>query len=245
MIDGGGFADMTAFDLGAKVVAPYLRRRKIMAVDTLVLSHPNSDHMNGLIYIADHFNVKELWTNGEPRSTLGYQALMASVHTHRIQLPAFRHLARRHTIAGVEIRLLYPLQDFLSRRSAERWRDTNNNSLVVQLIYGRHAFLFPGDITRRAEAELVATSGADVRSDVLIVPHHGSKSSSSSIFLDAVKPRIAVVSARDRGKRRHPHPKVVDRYRRRNCRLFYTESQGAIRFISDGRRMRVSPFVKD
>ena len=144
LIDGGGFADLSGFDPGARVLAPYLRRRKIMTVDTLVLSHPNSDHMNGLIYIAEHFNVQQLWTNGEPRATLGYRLLMDSADAHRIRTPDFSDLAGRHTLGGVQVRVLYPLTDFLSRRAAERWRDTNNNSLVVQLIFGRPCISLPG-----------------------------------------------------------------------------------------------------
>lgn len=244
LIDGGGFADITAFDMGARVLAPYLRRQKIMTVDTVVLSHPNSDHLNGLIHICGNFNVKQLWTNGEAHPTLGYRLLIENAAANRIRSPDFRSLARRHACGGVQIRILYPPPDFLSKRVNESWRDTNNNSLVLQLLYGDHSFLFPGDITRKAEAELVARSGSEVQSTVLVVPHHGSKSSSSPAFVSAVKPEVAIVSARDSGKGRHPHPTVADRYRRHHCRLFLTEKHGAIRLISDGEELRVEPFVK-
>jgi competence protein ComEC len=245
LVDGGGFADLTVFDCGERILAPFLRKRKILALDTLLLSHPNSDHMNGLIYMADHFNVKELWTNGEPRNTLGYRMLMDSARTHRIRTPAFDKLDRQIAIGGVTVRLLYPPPDFMARRATERWRDTNNNSLVLQLVFAEHSFLFPGDITRKAEAELVRISTPRLQSTVLVVPHHGSNTSSSPDFLKAVQPRIAIVSARDRGKNRHPHPSVVDRYRRHECRLLYTEKQGAIRLVSDGHRLKVMPFVKE
>ena len=245
LIDGGGIADIGAFDPGARVLAPYLRQRKIMTVDTLVLSHPNSDHMNGLIFIADHFNVKQLWTNGEPVNTTGYRLLLQSAAVNRIEMPDFRSAAGRMSIGGVEVRLLYPPPDFLSRRSEDRWRTSNNNSLVVQLIYGKHSFLFPGDITRKAEADLTARCGPDLRSTVLIVPHHGSGNSSSAAFLAAVAPRLAIVSARDRGRGLHPHPTVVERYRKRNCRLLRTEIHGAIRLVSDGRHLKVDPFVPE
>ena len=245
MLDGGGFADITAFDPGARVLAPYLRKRKIMTIDTLILSHPNSDHMNGLIYIANHFNVNDLWTNGEPRGTRGYKMLKQSALKNRIRTPRYKNIDRETSIGGVTVNLLYPPTDFLARRNRERWRNTNNNSLVVQLIHKDHSFLFPGDITHRAEAELVRICGSRLRSTVLVVPHHGSKTSSSPMFLSAVKPQIAIVSARDWGRRRHPHPTVIDRYHKRNCRLLFTEQQGAVRLISDGYRLRVEPFVKE
>ena len=245
LLDGGGFADIAVFYPGARLVAPYLRRRKILTVDTLLLSHPNSDHMNGLIYIADHFNVKELWTNGEPRGTLGYRMLMNSARIKQIKTPAFETLDRQLSIGGVMVRLLYPPPGFLAKRESERWRNTKNHSLVVQLIYKNHAFLFPGDITRRAEAELVRSCGAQLQSTVLIVPHHGSKTSSSAVLLSTVAPEIAIVSARGRGKRRHPHPSVVERYRKHQCRMFSTEELGAIRLISDGQRLKVEPYVEE
>jgi competence protein ComEC len=245
LVDGGGFADISAFDSGERVLAPFLRGRKIMTVDTLLLSHPNSDHMNGLIYIADHFNVRELWTNGEPRDTLGYRMLMDSARAQRVRTPEFEKLHRQVSIGGVSARLLYPPPDFLARRETEPWRDTNNNSVVLQLVFGDHSFLFPGDITRRAEVELVRACAARLKSTVLVVPHHGSRTSSSRVFLNAVTPRVAIVSARDRGRNRHPHPSVVDRYKRHGCRLLCTERQGAIRLISDGKRLQVIPFVKE
>ena len=74
LYDGGGFSDNRLFDMGRRVVAPVLWRRKISTVDILVLSHPNADHLNGLIYIADHFNVRELWTNGDVQHDPGVWA---------------------------------------------------------------------------------------------------------------------------------------------------------------------------
>ena len=76
LIDGGGYTDNALFDIGARVVAPFLWDRKILTVDTLVLTNPNSDHLNGLLYIADYFNVREVWTNGQCAPTRGYRRFM-------------------------------------------------------------------------------------------------------------------------------------------------------------------------
>jgi competence protein ComEC len=84
LIDGGGFSDNAIFDMGARVIAPFLWRKKIKTIDTLVLSHPNSDHLNGLIFIAQHFNIKNIWTNNEAKATLGYRLLPKSICTCRI-----------------------------------------------------------------------------------------------------------------------------------------------------------------
>ena len=76
LIDGGGFSGNSTFDVGARIVAPLLWHKKIRTVDTLILSHPNSDHLNGLLYIAEHFNVKQIWTNSQISNTLGFRKFM-------------------------------------------------------------------------------------------------------------------------------------------------------------------------
>ena len=235
---------MSSFDLGRSVLAPFLWRRKILSLDMLVLSHPNSDHMNGLIPIAEIFDVGALLTNGEPRPTDGYRMLMETAAAKSIRRPEFRRCAREQVIGGVTCRVLYPPPDFLARRAVDRWRSTNNNSVVVQLIFGGHSFLFPGDIMEPAEEELVRTAGDSLRSTVMVVPHHGSRSSSSDEFLAAAAPRWAIVSARDSGRGRHPHESVLERYRRRGCTLYCTERHGAIRIRTDGRQLRIEPYVR-
>ena len=100
LVDGGGFADNAVFDIGQRVLAPLLRRKKILTVDTLVLTHPNSDHLNGLIYIADRFAVKQIWSNGEKRDTLGYRRLQEVLDRRSVRHIAYARLPRKHRIAG-------------------------------------------------------------------------------------------------------------------------------------------------
>lgn len=243
LIDGGGFSDNQSFDMGARVIAPFLRRKKIRTVDTLVLSHPNSDHLNGLIYIARHFNVKTVWTNGETRDTLGYKEFKEIIDSRHIDFPDFRHLPRKQPINGVEFLFLYPPPDFLARKAAEKWRSTNTNSVVLKVSFGDRTFLFPGDIEARAEKELVDLAGADLACDVLLVPHHGSRSSNSRTFLSQVRPGIAVISVGWKNRFRFPHATVLQAYQKNGCRIFRTDQNGAVRFTTDGDRLTVKPFI--
>jgi competence protein ComEC len=244
LIDGGGYSDNSVFDMGARVIAPFLWRHKIRTIDTLILSHPNSDHLNGLIFIAQHFNVKTIWTNGESKTTLGYKRLRKIVAAKHLNLPAFKQMPRKQLINGVEFLFLYPPADFLDKkRAGQKWRNTNNNSLVIKVSFGRVSFLFPGDITAEAEKELVRLSGADLACDVLLVPHHGSRTSSSRIFLSEVKPDVAVISAGWKNRFRFPHATVLDAYRKRGCRILRTDHNGAIIFTTDGNRLRAQPFI--
>jgi competence protein ComEC len=245
LIDGGGFSDNSVFDVGAGIIAPYLWRQKIRSIDLLVLSHPNSDHLNGLLFIAEHFNVKELWTNGEPRRTFGYRELMRIARENRIHRPEFPELPRRRRINGVLLEMLYPPRDFNGRRKVEKWRDSNNNSMVLRVSLGRHSFLFPGDIMRRAEQELVALRGTRVQSTVLMAPHHGSRSSSCRSFLEAVAPRMVVISAGWQNRFGFPHANVLKRYISRGCRLWRTDRNGAVLFRTDGSELTAKAFVVD
>lgn len=243
LADGGGFSDNTVFDVGARVIAPFLWRKKIKSVDTLILSHPNSDHLNGLIYIARHFSVKNIWTNNEARKTAGYRQFMDVIAEKKITLSSFQQMPRAYEIKGVKLKILYPPKDFLDKRKNDVWRTSNNNSLVIKAIFGAKSFLIPGDILARAEKELVTVAGEALKSTVLLAPHHGSISSSTEQFLEKVQPKIVVISAGWKNPFNFPHPSVLARYSGRGCRIFRTDLLGAIKFTTDGNTLEITPFL--
>ena len=246
LVDGGGVADLTAFDVGAQVVAPFLWRRKIATVDTLILTHPNSDHLNGLLFIADNFNVKSVWTNGESRPLPGYQKLMRTALERGMAVPRWADLPRDSTVKGAALEVLYPPGDFRERLQVDRWRqDENNNSLVTRVALGEVSVLIPGDIMRPAEKELVALAGDRLKSTVLIAPHHGSRTSSSEEFLAAVAPQAVFISCADRPGSGLPHPQTLERYAARKASIYRTDRNGAVQLTTDGRRYRIEPTVEN
>jgi len=244
LIDGGGFADNSAFDVGAVIVAPLLWRKKIRTVDTLILSHPNSDHLNGLIYIAGHFHVKKVWTNSETQNTLGYKKFMEVIKNKKIVLPSFADMPQIHWINGVKVDFLYPPTGFLKRKEREKWRNTNNNSLVVKISMGSTSFLFPGDIMAAAEKELVSLAGRKLNSTVLIAPHHGSRSSSSAAFLGEVNPEVIVVSSGRQSRFKLPHPATLNKYQQLGSSIFRTDINGAVSLSTDGQHLAIEPFIE-
>jgi competence protein ComEC len=243
LIDGGGFADNSAFDVGAAIVAPLLWRKKIRTVDALILTHPNSDHLNGLIYIARHFHVKKVWTNSEAQNTLGYKNFMEVIKNKRIDLPSFADMSQNHWINGVKLDFLYPPTGFLKRREKEKWRNTNNNSLVVKVSMGSTSFLFPGDIMAAAEKELVGIAGRKLNSTVLIAPHHGSRSSSSTVFLGEVNPDVIVISSGRQNRFKLPHPATLNKYQQHGSSIFRTDLNGAVSLSTDGQQLEIKPFI--
>ncbi|MBW1846364.1 MAG: DNA internalization-related competence protein ComEC/Rec2 [Deltaproteobacteria bacterium] len=245
LIDGGGFSDNSYFDIGERVVGPFLWRKKIKTVDTIILSHPNSDHLNGLIYIAKHFNVKNVWTNGETASTFGYQTFMEVIKEQEINIPVFEKLSRKTILNGVILEIIYPENDFLSKRETDRWRNRNNNSLVLRAKFGSTSIIFPGDLEARAEIDLASIKGNDLKSTILVSPHHGSKSSSSNIFLDKIEPDYVIISSGWRNRFGFPHPKILEKYLERGCKVLRTDLSGAITVTIDGKSVGLETEVQD
>ena len=244
LVDGGGFSDNRLFDMGQRVVAPVLWRKKIATVDILVLSHPNADHLNGLIYIARHFNVRELWSNGDVNTTKGYGVLMAVCRENDIAVRTMDASTGKTIIGPVTLTVLHPSAGFLSQPDDIDQENRNNGSLVVKATMGETAFLLTGDIEARAESQLVKRAGRDLASTVLFAPHHGSRTSSSPDLVAAVGPAVVVISAGAGNRFGFPHAEVMDRYRLAGDRILCTGTHGAISMRSDGKTVRVKPFTE-
>ena len=220
LIDGGGFSG-SDFDVGERVVAPFLLRSKIVRIDTLVLTHPESDHMNGLLYIAEHFGPKEFWYNGENLNCPSFRKLMALLEAKNIRRRTPGELREGREISGALIEILHPVEGFLSRKS-------NDNSLVMRVSSGGTSFLFTGDLEAVGEQQLVSRSGAKLKSGVLLAPHHGSRTSTSKPFLDAVNPEICIISSGKNNPFGFPSQEVLKRLRKAGCRILRVDEVGAI-----------------
>jgi competence protein ComEC len=244
LIDGGGFYDNNSFDVGERITAPILWRKKIKTVDTLMLTHPDSDHLNGLLYISQHFNVKTIRTNHEPADTWGYQQLQDIALEKEIHTPTFTERHRRFEIGGVQVRILYPPEDFLKKKERESWRDHNANSMVIQLKMGEFSCLFTGDIRARSETELIALKDDDLKSNILIAPHHGSKTSSTPKFIDSVNPETVIFCSGWNNRFNLPNEQVVNRYQQRDIQIFRTDQNGAIQIRTNGVSTKITPFLK-
>ena len=228
LVDGGGYADNRAFDMGRNVIAPFLRRQKILTVDYLVLTHPSSDHMNGLMHVLRYFHPRVLIWNHDRIETASGRAFVDLVKASAIKAPRFENIQRRMTFDQTVIRIFNPPRDFDQRRLAERWRDVNNNSIVLQIAFGGFSVLMPGDAERPAELEMLQEIGSGLHSTILLVPHHGSRTSSSNAFVQAVAPAIAIVSCGWRNRFGLPHPEVLARYEAIGSRIFRTDINGAV-----------------
>ncbi len=240
LVDGGGFIGQSTFDVGKMIVAPFLWQNKIGTIDTIVVTHPDTDHLGGLLYIAEHFNVKTIWSNGEASDTRHFNDFVDIARQQGINWPAFTALPRQQKIGDVQLDILYPPAHFSDQNPMPGWRDSNNNSLVLRVSLRQASFLFCGDIEKSAEAELLQTAGDNLGSDVIFVPHHGSKTSSTSGLINRVTPDIAVFCAGWQNRYGYPHENVVRRYEDAGCTIYQTGADGAIIMTTKGKEIFVA-----
>ena len=188
LIDGGGLHE-DRFDIGKNVIAPFLWKKKIRRIDTLVLTHPDPDHLKGLNFIASQFSIGQFWDNGFQTESESYLQLKKILGERKIKTQSLDEETPPQMINGVEISFLNPPAWKTTQRKVQNPRDLNNSSLVMKLRFKNVSVLLTGDIGKEAE-ERMLRKGYPLRADILKIPHHGSSSSSSPLFLERVKPYI-------------------------------------------------------
>jgi len=207
LVYDAGPAFRSGGDAGAIAVEPYLRRRGLRRVDVLVASHDDLDHAGGAASIIRSLPVAQLVGSGRALDAYGPVR------------PCRRGDSWRWD--GVEFEWLHPGHRALG--------SDNDQSCVLRIRAGRHTLLLTGDIEESAEAEIVA-SVASTAVDVLLVPHHGSRTSSSAPFVEAARPRWALVAAGHRNRWKFPREDVVRRWQQAGAQVLVTSTAGAIEF---------------
>ncbi|MGE3537634.1 MAG: DNA internalization-related competence protein ComEC/Rec2 [Candidatus Tectimicrobiota bacterium] len=240
MIDGGGTYD-GRFDIGAQVVAPFLWEQYIRRFDLMVLTHMHPDHARGLGSVLRLFPSQHLLTNGTP---------MFADYLHALRLTAQRHGTRQHSMPHGprlwqwgQLRLTVLTPPLPDSAGAATWtpRNENDRSLVLRLEYGEMRMLLTGDIEQATEHWLLA-QGLDLRADILKIPHHGSKTSTSAAFVQQVQPRVGIISTGAGNPYGHPHPRVLDVLHQQGVEIWRTDLHGAITVHSDGRNYQIRAF---
>ncbi|MFQ6038962.1 MAG: DNA internalization-related competence protein ComEC/Rec2, partial [Candidatus Aminicenantales bacterium] len=225
LVDGGGVPGDT-FDVGEYVVSPFLWRKGIKKIDYLVLTHAHPDHLNGLKAVARNFRIGEFWEALSPSESPSYSELKRLLPATTIRRRLFR--GGGFSTDGVTIQVLNPEEGPHSVPHVH-----NDQSLVLRIVYGKTSILLAGDIGWKAEKDLVE-AGLPLRSWVLKSPHHGSDSSSSEIFMNAVAPKIVVISVGAGNRYGFPDSVVLDRYARWGAQVYRTDTDGAVEIRSDG-----------
>ncbi len=223
LIDGGGTRD-NRFDIGRRVVLPFLREEAVGTIDLLILSHPHPDHMNGLVSVVRAMNVGEAWLSGMDEGLPGYDDLRRALRDRNVPCRVVSAGRAAH-LGAARIAVLHPAAG--NAFAGPAYAAENDRSLVVRVDLEGRSMLFAGDIHAEGEEALLRRK-EDLGCDILKVPHHGSRSSSSPSFVAAVRPSFAVMTVGEGNPYRHPSPDVVERYEASGSRVLRTDRDGAI-----------------
>ncbi|PIR92843.1 hypothetical protein COT99_03910 [Candidatus Falkowbacteria bacterium CG10_big_fil_rev_8_21_14_0_10_43_10] len=223
-------------------------------IDLMILTHPHDDHVGGLVKVLQRYKVKKILYTGVVHTSPMYLEWLAAVRRKNIPLVI---IDRPQTIAlGADLRLeiLYPLESLLNKEV----ENLNNSSIVTKLIYKENKFLFMGDAEGEIENDLAPSpfqdpstsaslqhlplvrGGLDLSADVLKAGHHGSDTSNSEKFLEAVKPKYAIIQVGADNDFGHPSLRVLKRFERVGVEIFRNDLNGWVQVISDGYNIKIN-----
>lgn len=198
------------------------------SIDIAVFSHPDMDHIGGFVDVFEHYKVDVLMEPGASSTNGVYEDIEKSIAGYGIK----RIIARRGMSIdmgdGVIADILYPDKD-------QTWKDTNSASIVMRIHYGDTSFLVSGDLPQAQEEYVTALNREGLHANILKLGHHGSRTSSSEIWLHAVHPDLAVISAGLNNRYGHPHKEVLDVLQKFGIPYLVTLKEGTIDFDSDGK----------
>jgi len=235
LVDGGGRPyDQGNFDIGEKVVVPFLQRQGVRHLDVVVSTHPDADHLRGLTAVVRQLPVSLVVVppiHGAMQDE--YASFLAELKARDIP---WQEAGRGMTLAldpAVNMQVLHPGREIRGSRS-----DSNNNSLVIKVIYRDFSLLLSGDIEAEAMRDLAA-AGLGVKSTIFKIPHHGSRHGLQPEFLQQVAPQLVVLSVGEKNSFGHPAPEVINYWQERGILVYRTDRQGAIMVKSDGEHLQV------
>lgn len=243
LIDAGGFLTygnkqpQAKIDTGEDVVSPYLWTRDIRHLDVVVATHGHEDHIGGLPAIMDNFHPAELWTGANPPGP-AIEKLKAHAREDGTRVVE-RRAGQLLQFGGAKIQVLSPAVDYVADA-----QPGNNDSLVLRVVWGRRAFLLEGDAEVPSEERMIS-DGLPGPADVLKAGHHGSRTSSTDPFLDAVQPKFAIISDGIDNLFHHPHRQTLERLQAHRARILRTDQLGLITIRTDGWRMWTENWQED
>jgi competence protein ComEC len=221
LIDGGNKD-------GSDLVA-YLKKQKVKDIEFMIATHPDADHIGGLDEVLKAFPVKSVYAPKVSHTSQAYKDFLTAVKNKKLTIKTAKADVTL-SIKGVTAKFVGPVKTYSTS-------DTNDWSAVLKITYGKNSFLFTGDAEAKAEADMIKAK-KDLRADVLKVGHHGAKTSTSTAFLNAVKPKYAVISV---GKNSYGHPtkEVLNRLKAAKVTVYRTDQKGTIVFTSNGSKLSV------
>jgi competence protein ComEC len=206
-------------------IVSYIKKLGINRLDFVIATHPHADHIGGMADVINAFDIGKLIMPKVEHTTRTFENLLLTIRNKGLKITA--------PVPGTEYRLGNTSFTILAPNSSS-YKNLNDYSVVVRLTYGSTSFLFTGDAEQTSEKEILA-KGYNIKSDVLKVGHHGSKTSTTTRFLDAVSPRYAVICVGANNQYGHPAPETLSKLAERGIKVYRTDEAGTIIATSDGK----------
>lgn len=230
LIDGGGYInrELNEPNTGSQIVLPYLNYKGIKYLDLVFISHPDGDHILGIIELIDYIKINQIVVSNNIQQNELLKILEAKANKKSIPIIKMGSININQDLS---FECIHPNQnDYIY--------STNNNSLVIYMKYKNNTFLFTGDIEKEAENNIINNYNFNI--DVLKVPHHGSKTSSTQDFLNILKPKLSIISCGRNNYYNHPASEVLQRYKSINSQILNTAKEGAIILKTDGNTIKIT-----
>jgi len=200
------------------------------SIDVVIPTHPDADHVGGLIDVLARYRISTIINSSVEGDTKTFSALNSAIENEHAQ----KIVAMRGQVldlgGGTRLEILFPDRPVPNL-------DTNDACVVARLVYGETAFMFPCDAPQSIEKYLVQLDGENLQANVLKAGHHGSRTSSSELFVGYVSPEFAVFSRGCDNKYGHPHKEVIDTFEKFDISVLDTCANGTITFVSDGQKV--------
>lgn len=248
LIDGG--PNSLILEKLSKEIPPYDK-----VIDLIILTHPHSDHIRGLISVFENYEVKNIIWTGVIESANDFKRWQKIIEDRENVFYAIAGM--RVHLGKTSLDILYPFDNL----KGKTFKDSNNTSIAIKVNYGNNKLLFTGDSHKKVELELlgfekfckekfllkevvagrekILCNIVNLDSDIFHAGHHGSKTSNSEEFLLAVSPNIVIVSAGENNRHGHPHLEVLETFDKFNINVLRTDKMGDIKIIGDGINLKI------
>lgn len=219
LIDAGDYSKGTA-------IQNYLQRQKVTKLDYLILTHPDSDHIGGAPVIITKFEIDKVFVSNYEKDNKTYLKLIQALDNKRLKYTTPK-VGTQYTLGTAKITILAPNGEY---------DNPNDASVALMIQNGENKFLFTGDAGEDAERDMLETD-IGLSADVLKAGHHGSRTSTSGKFFEAVSPSCAVISCGEDNSYGHPHAETLNTFRMNGVKVYRTDEDGTIVAVSDGKKV--------